>query len=291
MQESKGMLDRIKLHDKINLRVTSNENNILPEDVARKFIKPLRLSFYLFMFIEKGAARFHIDSKDVDISAGQLLLVLPNQIFLPPPALEGAEYFKIAFDENTLTLLPERYGFLVNPADRQVVSFEDKAQRRVRSLFSFLDQLLHSESRTGNGPMILAYLNALLAEINGAYFRNVPQVRLVNNTVTKFMEFKLAVETHLTGNPSVHAIAEELALTQSSLYEIVKENSGISPKEFITIQLIKEAQRKLHFSNPSIKELAYELGYSDPGYFSRLFKKVTGKSISEYVKERHDLSV
>ena len=44
-----------------------------------------------------------------------------------------------------------------------------------------------------------------------------------------------------------------------------------------------EAQRKLRYSNISAKELAYELGFNEPDYFSRLFKKSTGKSVSDFL--------
>jgi AraC family transcriptional activator of pobA len=50
-----------------------------------------------------------------------------------------------------------------------------------------------------------------------------------------------------------------------------------------------EAQRKLLYSNLSVKELAYELGFNDPDYFSRLFKKSTGESVSDFLRSQ-DLS-
>jgi AraC-like DNA-binding protein len=98
------------------------------------------------------------------------------------------------------------------------------------------------------------------------------------------------VETHLTEQPSVNAIAKKLALTTNSLYRIVKEYSGVSPKDFFTNRLLIEAQRKLQYAPLSIKELAYELGFNDPDYFSRFFKKCTGKSVSEFLKAQQDLS-
>src|SRR6185436_20406823 len=115
-------------------------------------------------------------------------------------------------------------------------------------------------------------------------------INILNNNLSKFIEFKLMVETHLTEQPSVNAIAEKLALTTNSLYRIVKEYSGISPKDFFTNRLMIEAQRKLNYSTLSVKELAYELGFNDPDYFSRLFKKTTGKSVSEVLETRQDLS-
>ena len=72
------------------------------------------------------------------------------------------------------------------------------------------------------------------------------------------------------------------------LYSI--DDSGLSPKKYLIERLILEAQRILFYERPSVKELAYELGFADPDYFSRLFKKHTGKSISRFVGYIQDLS-
>ena len=96
------------------------------------------------------------------------------------------------------------------------------------------------------------------------------------------------VETHLTEQLSVNTIADKLALTTNSLYRIVKEYSGVSPKDFFTNRLMIEAKRKLLYSPRSVKELAYELGFNDPDYFSRFFKKCTGKSVSEFLEAQQD---
>ena len=136
----------------------------------------------------------------------------------------------------------------------------------------------------------MAYLNALMTEINNAYFRNVVKENLMPQKLSKYIEFKVAVETNLTEHHSINTIAKNLSITTNNLYNIVKEFSGVSPKEYITMCLMLEAQRKLHYSKPSIKELAYELGFSDPDYFSRLFKKSTKKSISNYLADIQDLS-
>jgi AraC-like DNA-binding protein len=94
----------------------------------------------------------------------------------------------------------------------------------------------------------------------------------------------------LTEQYSINTIAENLSVTTNNLYNIVKEFSGVSPKVFITNRLMLEAQRKLFYSGTSVKELAYELGFSDPDYFSKLFKKSTGKSVTQFVASIQDLS-
>jgi AraC-like DNA-binding protein len=126
--------------------------------------------------------------------------------------------------------------------------------------------------------------------LNSAYFEQANHNTLPNHKLSKYIAFKLAVETHLTEHYDVHTIAEQLAMTTSSLYGIVKEFSGVSPKEWMTNRLMLEAQRKLQYSTLSVKELAYELGFNDPDYFSRLFKKNTGMSVSAFLAGHHDSS-
>ena len=138
--------------------------------------------------------------------------------------------------------------------------------------------------------MILANLNTLLTEFNLSYFKNSKKDISTKSSLSKFIQFKLIVESEFAEQNSIHSIAGKLAITTNSLYNAVKIYSGLSPKEFITNRLILEAQRKLYYSETSVKELAYELGFSDPDYFSKLFKKNTGKSISEFVKGIQDLS-
>ncbi|MFT3947925.1 MAG: AraC family transcriptional regulator [Agriterribacter sp.] len=228
--------------------------------------------------------------KDITLTDGHLLFAMPNQVFVPPSKTDNIKYFKLLFDDNTLTLLPQQFPFLANPLNSQTIIFDGATRDRVRKVFEILNQILHIDKQATDTEITLAYLNSLLAELNSAYFKNTAPTNILNSNLSKFTEFKLMVETHLTEQPSVNAIAEKLSLSTNSLYRIVKEYSGVSPKDFFTNRLIIEAQRKLQYSNLSVKELAYELGFNDPDYFSRFFRKCTGKSVSEFLDSQQDLS-
>lgn len=290
MQETKGLLNDIKQHDKLTIRISSNANNNLPQEVIEKLLKPHRTSFYFFVFIDNGSSTHKVDLHDQTICDGQLLFVLPNQIHTPPKQKGGLEYYKLSFDENCLSLLPQQFSFLINPLNTQIISFDNATRQRVKSLFENLNHLLHSDNEQKNANIILAHLNSILTEFDIAYFKGLIKKNSPSNKIQKYIEFKVAVETHLTEQHSINTIADNLSVTTNNLYNIVKEFSGVSPKEFITNRLMLEAQRKLHYAKPSIKELAYELGFSDPDYFSRLFKKCTGKSVSNYLADIQDLS-
>lgn len=281
MENQQGLLQENKQHDKLLINMISNEKNMLSAEDCRKYQQPGKLNYYYLFFVNKGSSAYRVDLDEVTISGGQLLFVLPSQIITHPQSDTAEEYYKVAFDENTLALLPQQFSFLINPLNKNIINFSAGTIERVKAVFKILEILLHHNNKPADTSIILAHLNSLLTELNSAYFESVGQP--ASSKLSKYIEFKLAVETNLTEQNSVHAIAEHLATTTSSLYGVVKEFSGISPKEFITNRLMLEAQRKLRYSKISVKELAYELGYNDPDYFSRLFRRFTGKSVSQFL--------
>lgn len=290
MQETKGLLDKIKHHDKLSMTVNENCKIDLPDDILEKLLKPHKLAYYCFVFLDQGTETYKVDLQDITISDSQMIFGLPNQIFLNPSKSNHSLNYKAAFDENILALLPNSFPFLLNPLNTNTITFTPDAKERVKSVFSNLFQLLHASVKPKKTEIILAHLNTLLTEFNSAYFEQSNRDSLPNPKLSKYIAFKLAVETHLTEQHDVHTIADKLAMTTSSLYGVVKEFSGVSPKEWMTNRLMLEAQRKLQYSTLSVKELAYELGFNDPDYFSRLFKKSIGKSVSAFLADHHDLS-
>jgi len=291
MEETKGLLEKIRQHDKLAIALNKDCKIALPDDVMEILVKPHRLSFYYFQYIDVGSATFKTDLEEFTITDGQLAFGVPNQIITKLPYDKGMLHYALSLDEQTLTLLPGSYPFLVNPLNANSITFDPMAQERVKLILLTLFQLLHFSKKQRKSEVILAYLHTLMTEFNSAYFEeHEGQEILSNSRISKYIAFKLAVETNMTEQHDVNNIAESLAMTSSSLYRTVKEFSGVSPKEWITNRLMLEAQRKLQYSRVSVKELAYSLGYNDPGYFSRLFKKNTGRSVSSYLAELQDLS-
>lgn len=280
----------VQPHNKPGITFNSTENPYPSVDAQQKALQPRRLSSYFIVLIESGSVQYQLDLQDIALTDGELLFAMPNQIFVPPDKVDNLIYFKVLFDENTLALLPQSFSFLVNPLNTQKLILDNATLPRVKKVFEILNQLLYTDKNQPDTEIVLAYLNLLLTELNSVYFKNRELLKGLNPDLSKFIEFKLTVETHLTEQPSIHTIAEKLALTTNSLYRIVKEYSGVSPKNFFIGRLMMEAQRKLRYSNLSAKELAYELGFNDADYFSRLFKKCTGESITEFLKNTQDLS-
>lgn len=290
MQDTRGLLSKFRHHNKLPITINENCKVDVREDILQILLQPHKLAFYYFVFMDEGTATYHADLDDITVSDSQMVCGFPNQVFNNAQKNKNNRYNNFGFDENLLAHLPQPYPFLHNPLNSNLITFDPASKQRVKTIFSMLFQLVHSPEKENNTAIILAYLNILLFEFNKAYFQHADQEMISNTRLSKYIEFKLAVETHLTEQHDVHTIAEKLSTTPGRLYDIVKEFAGVSPKEWITNRLMQEAQRKLQYSSISAKELAYELGFNDPGYFSRLFKKSTGKTVSAFLADRRDLS-
>ncbi len=282
------ILGNFKQHEKLAIRLITNSSENLPNEIYERLLKPHRKVNYFFVFIHKGYSTHSVDLNKITISEGQLLFVLPHQIHLLSTHKNEIDFFKLTFDETCLSLLPKSFPFLINPFDSQILTLDPDTRKRVKTIFEMLSQLL--QTKNSEPDLILTHLNTLLTEFNLSYLKNKQKIISTKSSISKFIQFKLLVESELTEQNSVQSIAIKLALTSNSLYHIVKTYSGRSPKEYITKRLVLEAQRKLCYSETSVKELAYQLGFTDPDYFSKLFKKNTGTSITEFAEGLQDLS-
>ena len=72
--------------------------------------------------------------------------------------------------------------------------------------------------------------------------------------------------------------AEKLGLSVTHLNRIARSGTTKSLNELLTDRLMTEARRNLVFSRLSVQQIAYELGYSDPAYFTRAFLRATGET-------------
>jgi len=281
MQTFASFLRLYKQNSKLPIRLISPTFGHVPVAIADAFGYTHRKAHYFFLLMLQGRSQHGVDLQQLEIKKNELLFILPHQIHRVPLTKHGTDYFKLGFDEECLSLLPRQYPFLVNPFNTQKISLTQDVTTRLKSVFEMLLELLRTMDT--DPELILAHLNTLLTEINAAYFSNDKSP--ADDKLSKYISFKLFIENNLTDHTSIGDIAQKISLNTNSLYTIVKRYSGLSPKEFINNRLILEAKRRLYYSESSIKELAYDLGFNDPEYFSRLFKKVTGKSISAFVQD------
>lgn len=129
----------------------------------------------------------------------------------------------------------------------------------------------------------LEYANMRLWQLFSSFLfhEQHEEVRNQNNNgvigeAIKFMQ------NNLGSKITIDEIAEHTNYSGSHFYSLFKKGTGYSPLKYFNQLKVQKSREYLSFTNLSIKELSYKLGYEDPFYFSRLFKKSIGISPVEY---------
>ena len=138
-----ALVDSFLQHNELKILTGSSEDlAALHKDVYKKFQIPHKSDRYFFVFNEQDPAKHSLDLLEINLSGGELLFVVPNQIHTSPPLKKGLKFHSLSFEANCLSLLPRQFYFLTNPFNRQIISFDNESRQRVKTLFETLRLLL-----------------------------------------------------------------------------------------------------------------------------------------------------
>lgn len=164
-----------------------------------------------------------------------------------------------------MTAVPEQEAAFINYLFIQIESeFKLKDSSQEEMLRTYLKQLLIKSTRLWKQQ----HLDGVLAD--------------QNNDPESFRRFTQLVEAHYKQKHTVADYADLMLVAPKTLTHKFKRMNLPQPNEVIKNRIILEAKRLLVHTAMTAKEIAYELGYDDPAYFSRLFFIKTGDSPSGF---------
>jgi AraC-like DNA-binding protein len=138
--------------------------------------------------------------------------------------------------------------------------------------------------------MIRTYLKQLLIRATRIWKKEHLDTELVqqSNDLEFFRKFTLLVDQHYHEKHTVSDYADMLFMAPKTITHKFSRLKLPQPNEIIKNRIVLEAKRLLVHTSMSAKEIAYELGYEDPAYFSRLFLVKTGESPSRFRAKYYD---
>lgn len=95
-------------------------------------------------------------------------------------------------------------------------------------------------------------------------------------------DVKDVIDSEFKNRINTQTLIHHITDTRYDLQHLIKDKVGISIRKLIQNKQLTESQKEVAFTEKSIKEIAYDLGYSDPGYFNRVFKKEVGQTPNEF---------
>ena len=138
------------------------------------------------------------------------------------------------------------------------------------------------DSAAPSRALVLQGLSAaLLGQAARAAVKAVPPPRDAPGSAL-LRRFERQVDAHLLEHRSVAAHARALAVTPTHLSRVLRSATGQPASRLIEARLMREARRQLAYTSLPVTTIAYTLGFTDPAYFSRVFRRVEGQSPSAF---------
>ena len=132
-----------------------------------------------------------------------------------------------------------------------------------------------------NNQLNISNEKGLLLTILFDLGKSINRVYTTENKISECIKF---ITTHYNTNISISELAASCNLSNSRFYHLFKTVTQMSPYKYQQELRINNAKLMLSSTNLSVSEISIQLGYGDPLYFSRLFKRKTGKSPMEFRK-------
>ena len=258
---------------------------------------PHRHDYFEIIFLEDGSGKHIIDYESYEIktpafyflSKGQIhfwklkkglkgsVLLFPREFLIPPATAFNHEGDLAIF--NSLSKAP-------------CVCINEDNLPKIRELLKNINEEYLRKSECSLS-MLRAYVHILL----GGLFRIYAQEQkndILDTTNAMVRKFRQLVSENYLTIRSVQEYADLIGISATHLRDTGKNVTGYSPGQLIRQEIIFEAKRKLANTELTTAEIGYTLNFEDTSYFSRYFKRETGKTPSNYreqVRKKYQISI
>ena len=220
-----------------------------------------------------------------DHETGSMIFIKPRQVVEMRNLEFEEDGYILVFHEDFLTghSLHEdiqRYAFF-DYETNEALHLAPKEEKIIWNIFYTIEQEYNNSEDEFSKEIILAGINSMLKYAERFYKRQfINRKQLSGKTVTGFNKIlkQYIKDGSLNDNglPSVGDLANRLNISSRYLTDLLKIETGKTAIELIHVALIGEAKDRLRKKDKSISEIAYDLGFENMSYFSRLLKKETG---------------
>jgi AraC family transcriptional activator of pobA len=135
------------------------------------------------------------------------------------------------------------------------------------------------EQKPGASAMMGHHLGSLLLHLWRASGGNTAFRGTGTTTVQRFRQL---IELHYRDNLSIDMFAKLLGVTRTHLHDACARSARRTPLKLVHDRLLEEARLRLENTEFPVEQIAYGLGFRDPGYFNRFFKRLAGVSPGTY---------
>ena len=250
------------------LEAEKNEGKIIVESH--------RHDYYHIMYIKNGVGKHSIDFKTFEIKPNMMFFVSPGQVHSLEISSE-AEGYVISFDsgfyhlsDNFQKLLD--YPFFHSISNTPLINLNNE-NNKIQLAWDELFEEYNSKSNDKNN-ILRALFEILLIRASREYEKPIETEKPAYITY-QLRKLETLIDNHFKEYKSLNDYADLMHISPRHLNSLCKKALNKTVMNLIHERTLTEAKRLLLFTQNSVTEIAYELGFSDTSYFMRFFKKHT----------------
>lgn len=232
-----------------------------------------------------GDSSLKVDMQTYSPQNDQIFCIMPNQTH-QLTADANAEGYIIRFNELFLQEYNSVYhaDLLLVLIQSANIRYSEETRQEIQYV---MDKLIHefSHQQIYSPDILSRYLNILFIHMS-RQSHSQPPTSQQNHNIRQAKRFIQLVDQNFRSHKKVSEFAELMCVTPSYLNEAIKKTTGYTAGHHIRQRVILEAKRYAAYSDASMKEVAWDLGFTDICYFSKLFKKETGYNFSEFKRRQ-----
>ncbi len=240
---------------------------------------------HMFLFQQTGNGKMMIDFREVNFHDCVVFCVLPGQVHRMMASENSSGWLlatDLAFMDDAHRAVFEEYALCATPVpvDAQMAEILNKS-------LSLLQEILCHQQDTPFRSQLLRSITQVCTGIFAGIFQQRKQENFIKNSRPFKISntFKSLISKNYKSIKSPAEYAGMLHITSAYLNEAVKNITGFSATYWIQNEVIMEAKRLLCYTDLTVKEISFALGYDDPAYFSRLYHRVTSNTPLAFRKQ------
>lgn len=244
--------------------------------------QPHRNTYQAVIWINKGSGSHLIDDQFFDVEPHTFMLVSKGQIHAFNPGKDTVGWavrFSDSFLNSTTYHEIYKYSLFNNITVNSVLRVDAEDRPMFEALMAQLQREFDKDNEYGRDIILQRILEVLIIKLEQLKRRQfATQFNVDHAAYLIFQQFNFELENHFNTIHDVTSYAARLNISSRKLSEILKLFLGKPASRVIQERLVVEAKRYLRYTGKSVKEIGFELGFSDSSYFSKVFKKVAGKA-------------
>lgn len=250
--------------------------------------KPHRHDFYVTVIFTKGSGIHEIDFQKYDVSEGGLFFLSPGQVhsWELSPDTDGYIFFfsQPYYEMHYVNQKLKNFPFFNSPSFPRKLQLQSGELTDMIRLFEDIGSEHESQNVMKQG-FILSLISQIYIQSVREFSKDDEKASATSVSYFKhYQDFENLLEESFTSQKSISFYASQLNISAKHLNRITQTVMQKTASEIITERVILEAKRMLIYLDEGLVEIAFRLGYEEYSYFARMFRKNSGITPSQFIK-------